>query len=117
MNSDAVNSLRDAVRVSPNNLPLRQALADMLLGMGRPQDAEKEYRAALGLSPNDAKLKTGLATAFHQQGKSSEAMVIVEDLAKRPGDMAPRASLLFARLLLAAGDVERSVRHYKRAIE
>jgi SpoVK/Ycf46/Vps4 family AAA+-type ATPase len=117
MNSDAVNSLREAVRVSPNNLPLRQALADMLLGMGRPEEAAKEYRAALGLSPNDAKLKTGLATAFHQQGKSSEAMVIVEDLAKRPDDMPPRASLLFARLLLRAGDVERSVRHYKRAIE
>src|SRR5256885_14996917 len=116
MNPDAVNSLREAVRVSPDNLPLRRALADMLLGMGKPEEAEKEFRHALSLSPHDANLKVGLATAFHQQGKSSAAMVIVEDLVKSP-DAPPRARILFARLLFKAGDVERAVYQYKQAVE
>jgi SpoVK/Ycf46/Vps4 family AAA+-type ATPase len=116
MNSDAVNALREALRASPANVPLRQALADMLMSMGLAEEAEKEYRQAIALAPDDAKLKVGLATAFHQQGKSSAAMVIVEDLVKKP-DCPARARILFARLLFKAGDVQRAVYQYKQAVE
>ena len=60
--------------------------------------------------------KTGLASAFHAQGKSSAAMVIVEDLVKKP-DAPAGAYLLYARLLHRAGDIERAVRQYKKAVE
>ena len=113
---DALSALREAVKLSPDNLQLRQHLADSLLAAGRPDEAEAEYRHALALAPNDAKLKLGLATAFQRQNKNSEAFVIVEDLIKQPSAPA-RAHLLYARLLLKAGDVERSVRQYKRAVE
>ncbi len=115
-NDDAIAGLREAVRVSPNNLPLRQALADALMGIGRYDEAEAEYKAALGLSPDNAKVKVALATAFYQQGKNGPAMVIVEDLLKGP-DPLPRALVLHAKLLVRADDVERAVRQYKRAVE
>jgi transitional endoplasmic reticulum ATPase len=115
-NDDAISGLREAVRVSPNNLPLRQALADALMSTGRHDEAEAEYKAALGLSPDNDKLKAALATAFYQQGKNGPALVIVEDLLKG-SDPAPRALLLHAKLLVRAGDVERAVRQYKRAVE
>ena len=115
-NDDAIAGLREAVRVSPNNLPLRQALADALMGMGRYDEAEAEYKAALGLSPDNAKLKVALATAFYQQGKNSPAMVVVEDVLKGAG-APPRALVLHAKLLVRAGDVERAVRQYKRGVE
>ena len=44
---DALQALREAVRLSPNNVPLRQHLADTLFGRGQPEEAEKEYRAGL----------------------------------------------------------------------
>src|SRR5688572_32362965 len=94
---DGLKSLRDALRLSPDNVPLRQHLADTLLGMGRPAEAEVEYRHALNLAPDDARLKVGLATAFYQQGKHSHAIVIVEDLAKR-ADAPAKAHMLYARL-------------------
>ena len=119
-NDDAITGLREAVRVSPNNLPLRQALADALMGTGRYDEAEAEYKAALGLSPDSGdsavKLKVALATAFYQQGKNGPALVIVEDLIKG-NDPPPRAMLLNAKLLVRAGEVERAVRQYKRAVE
>ena len=31
---DAAAGLREAIRVSPNNLPLRVALSEMLMGLG-----------------------------------------------------------------------------------
>src|SRR5215831_6377078 len=101
--SDPIAALREAVALSPENLPLRQHLAETLLGHGRASEAEKEYRAALALSPDNAGLKVGLATAFNQQGKHSEAMVLAEALIKQP-DPPARGRLLYCRLLLKAGD-------------
>jgi predicted Zn-dependent protease len=113
---DAISSLREALRHSPDNIPLRTHLAEQLLAAGRGEDAVEEFKAALAARPDDAKLKVGLATAFHQQGKHSAAMVIVEDLVKQR-DVPPKATMLYARLLLKAGDVERAVRQYKKAVE
>jgi ATP-dependent 26S proteasome regulatory subunit len=113
--NETVCSLREALKVSPNNLPLREHLAQTLLGLGRPEEAEQEYRAALGLSPDNIKLKTGLARAFAQQGKSSHALAILEVLTK-DDRCPPAAHLLFARMSLKAGQIELAGRHYKKAI-
>jgi AAA+ superfamily predicted ATPase len=112
---EALQALREAVRLSPDNVPLRQHLADTLLGLGRPEDAEKEFRHALTLAPDNPRLKIGLANAFHQQGKHSQALVIVEDLSKG-GEVPARVTLLHARLLLQAGEAERAVRLYRDAV-
>ncbi len=112
----AVQALREALKVSPENVPLRRHLAETLLGQGRPAEAEAEYREALALAPSDALLKLGLASAFQQQGKHSHALVIVEDLAKSP-DAPGRAFVLLARLLAAAGDAPRAAAHYRRGVE
>ncbi len=111
-----LHALREAVRVSPDNVPLRQFLAEALLGSGRPGEAEQEYRQALTLAPANEVLKLGLARAFYQQDKNGPALVIVEDMLKRPSTPAS-AYLLHARLLLRAGDVERAVRQYREAIQ
>jgi AAA+ superfamily predicted ATPase len=113
---DTLQALREAVRLSPNNIPLRQHLADTLFSRGQPEEAEKEYRAALELAPNSLPLKLGLARAFFQQGKPSHAIVIVEDVVKHPGAPA-RAFLLHARLLAGAGEIEQAIRAYRRAVE
>jgi AAA+ superfamily predicted ATPase len=113
---DVLQALREAVQLSPDNLPLRQHLADTLLRLGHPAEAEKEYRHALGLAPNHQRLKVGLAHAFYQQGKNSPALVIIEDLLKAP-DTPAQAYVLHARLLLHAGEVERAVRQYRQALE
>ena len=112
---EAIAGLREALRISPNNLPLRQHLADSLASLGRYDDAEGEYKSAIGLSPDNVKLKLGLANVFYLQGKNSAAMVIVEEMLKSP-DAPAKARVLHAKLLERAGDVERAVRQYRRAI-
>ncbi len=114
--NETVNALREALRASPNNIHLRQILADTLLGHGQPAEAEKEYREALALSPDSVGLKRGLARAFHQQGKQSHALVIVEDLVKQPNASA-RAFLLHARLLAGIGEIEHAAQQYRREVE
>ena len=116
MNDQAVNTLREALRVSPDNVPLRRHLAETLAGMGRHGEAEQEYRQALSLAPDDLGLKVGLSRAFYEQGKNSQSLVLVEDLLKR-SDTPAAAYVLYTRLLLRAGEVERAVRQYRSAID
>jgi AAA+ superfamily predicted ATPase len=116
MNEEAIRALREALAVSPANVPLRRHLAETLLGLGRHAEAEQEFRQALAASPNDAQLKVGLARAFSEQGKNSQALVVIEALLKEPNTPA-QAYLQHARLLLKAGDVERAVRQYREAID
>jgi predicted Zn-dependent protease len=56
---DAIQPLRDALSHSPNNVPLRQHLADTLLSHNRGEEAEKEYREALAQSPDNVALQLG----------------------------------------------------------
>ena len=112
----ALETLREAVRLSPENIPLRRHLAESLLAQGRPDLAEAEFRDALTLAPDDANLKVGLANAFIQQGKNDLAIVILEDVTRRPNPPA-LAFVLFARLLSHAGEVEEAVRQYHRGVE
>jgi AAA+ superfamily predicted ATPase len=116
MNEQAIQSLREAVRISPDNVPLRRHLADLLLGLGRHAEAEQEYRLALQLAPDDVAVKLGLARAFLGQQKNSQALVLVEDLLRRD-DTPAQAYILHAHLLLRAGEVERAVRQYRAGVD
>ena len=113
---DPTAALREAVRVSPNNIPLRQHFAETLLTQGRAPEAEKEFREALGMAPNSAALKLGLARAFLAQKKNSHALALIEDIVKQP-QAPPRAFILHARLLLDLGEAQQAVYQYRHGIE
>jgi len=113
---DSIRGLRDALAVSPDNVPLRIRLAKTLAGFGRFQEAETEYRTALSREPANADVKLGLATVYQQQGKTSQAMVVVEDACAQR-DAPGRAFVLYARLLLAEGNVSDAVAQYKLGLE
>ena len=112
---DHISSLREAVALTPQNAPLRQALADALLAAGLNPEATTEYRAALALNPHSPQLKFGLARAFHAEGKSSQSLVVLEDLAKSP-EAPGRAFVLHAKLLAGVGETEQAVNQYKRGV-
>lgn len=111
---DTIRALREALRVSPQNTPLRRHLAETLLQYGRAAEAEAEYRQAVTREPDNDELKLGLAEAYFRQDKHSHALVIVEELLQRP-HTPPAAYLLHTRLLLKEGAVDRAVRQYRRA--
>jgi transitional endoplasmic reticulum ATPase len=113
---DAISALREALKHSPDNIPLRLHLADTLLRSARYEEAERDYRAGLSASGGDGRFKIGLAHAFYQQGKSSESLVVVEEMLKAPNAPA-KVHLLYSRLLLRAGDAQRAVTQYKRAVD
>ena len=111
-----IESLRQAVHVSPDNAPLRKLLADTLARQGHFDQAVLEYRQAIVRAPHDSELKLALARCFFEQSKNSEALVIVEDLVKNPNCPA-QALLLHARLLLRAGRADTAAHQYRKAVD
>ncbi len=112
---ETIQALRAALQVSPDNLLLVLHLCSSLLAIGRGEEAEREYRQALTRWSEEPQLKLGLARAFEQQGKTSHAQVVLEELCGKP-DAPGAALILYARLLLQSGDIEKAVRSYKRGI-
>lgn len=113
---DSINALREALKISPDNAPLRAHLGDLLSGAGRYDEAEKEYSTALALSPGNVAVMASLAQVFYHQGKYTQALVVVEDLVKHANAPA-RALVLYARLLLNDGQIEKARAQYERAVE
>jgi SpoVK/Ycf46/Vps4 family AAA+-type ATPase len=116
VSSDPLAALREALRLSPDNIPLRQHLAESLLSQGQPEQAESEFREALSRAADNVNLKIGLARAFLAQEKNSAALVLLEDLVESrsaPG----KAHVLYAQLLSRRGEVASAVAQYKLGIE
>jgi transitional endoplasmic reticulum ATPase len=112
---DPIQALREALRFSPDNIPLRQHLAETLLSRGEAIAAEQEYLAGLTLDPDNASLKFGLARSYYQQGKDEQALTILENLAQS-GNHEPPMLTLYARLLLRLGYTEKAVQCFREAL-
>jgi len=77
--------------VSPGAiLPIREILADALLGGGRPADALVEFQAALRIYPKRFNGTYGAAVAAERSGKKDEARRYYNELLEiaKAGDMA-----------------------------
>lgn len=107
-------ALRDALKFSPDNVPLLVHAAESVLQSAGFEVAEGLFRLAVNLEPENAAARLGLASAFFQLGKRNEALVIVEKLVVREPPMA-RSFLLHARLAAQAGEFRLAARQYAEA--
>jgi len=74
--------LQDKVGQGEVDIPAREMLADILLELGRPQDALVEYKKALTLSPNRFNGLFNAGKAAEAAGDSSQAQVYYATLLK-----------------------------------
>ncbi len=112
---EEINNLREALQVSPDNVPLRKYLADLLMKQGQFADAEQEYKKALKLAHNDNQLKVGLANAFLEQGKISVGLVLTEEILSQDRPPA-RAWLTYAKLQYAQAQYLDAKDAYEKAL-
>ena len=116
LNDEVLSALLQAVQVSPDSAPLRRHYAEMLLNRGYAEEADAEFRRSLNLDPTDSATKLGLARALHSQGQHSKALLLVKQVIREASRPA-KAYILYARLLLALGSVERAVFEYRKAVD
>ncbi len=116
MNDPILDSLREALRQSPGNTPLRLSVARMLAEAGLFDEALSEYKAGLEFAPHDVHLETGLAEVYHAQGKFSVAIVLCEGIINR-GHATAQTHLALARAQHAGDDFAAATEAYRKAKE
>lgn len=114
-NDAAIEALRTAVSVSPENEVLVHQLIKLLVDLLRYDEAEQATRKALQYHRGSVVLQLTLADIYFRQGKDSHALAIVETLAVGK-DADPRAMVMHARLLQRGGDIRAAVSTYREAV-
>jgi transitional endoplasmic reticulum ATPase len=114
MNDNTIESLREALKHSPDNTPLRQLLADALLTLNRLEEADIEYSTLLKISNNN-KAKVGLATVFFKKGSYSACNVILEEVIEK-GTNDIGVYTLYAKGLLKEHSITKAIEAYKKAL-
>ncbi|CAL1521446.1 AAA family ATPase [Chitinophaga sp. MM2321] len=105
MSSEVIKQLQEAVQFSPENVPLRLHLAQVLLQDYEYVQAEEQYRKVLELSPENAAAQLGLARTFYHQQKYSAAIVVLEQLEHHEPDHFD-GLLLHCRILVKENSME-----------
>ena len=114
MDENTIASLRTALELSPDNVPLRKLLAETLLTLNRLDEAEIEY-STLIKTANDKDSKLGLATVFYRSAVYSRCNVILEELIENGmGDI--QVYTLYAKALLKENSAGKAIEAYKQAL-
>ena len=114
MNDNTIDSLREALKHSPDNDPLRLLLANTLLALNRLEEAEIEFSTLLKLT-KDFKAKVGLATIFYKKGSYSTCNVILEEVIDN-GTNDLSIYTLYAKGLLKENSIAKAIEAYKKAL-
>lgn len=73
-----IDDLKEALKASPKNLPLRLLLAEALLKAGRQKEAEQEYLKALQIEDN-LKSRLALARLWLKAENTSAVVIFLEE--------------------------------------
>jgi transitional endoplasmic reticulum ATPase len=114
MDDNTINSLKEALKFSPGNIPLKQHLADTLLKAAQLDEAEKEYKEIMAVADTQQS-KTGLAKVFFIKGQYSQCNVILEELI-HTGSADFDVLILHAKALLKEHSISKATEIYKRAL-
>lgn len=115
MDQNAIDNLREALKLSPDNIPLKYYLAQTLQNHNRLDEAETEYYELIRLS-SDIRFKIGLANIFYIKNEFSKCIVILEELTDK--DLYTVDSLvLYAKALQKEGSVSEAIQIYKKVLE
>ncbi len=114
-NDDLIKGLMASLEATPDNIPVRKHLAELLLQDGRLKDVEIQLKEALHYAPHDMEIKLSLADIYFRLDKISTAIVIIEEIIKDENPSA-KALLMATHLYLKWGEPEQAAETYRRAV-
>ncbi len=111
-----LESLREAVALSPSNIPLLRLFAEACLDELAFADAREAYTRVIAVDPANGVARLGLARTAFLEGNISEAIVRTEAILQgNPED--GNARLLLSRLYWAEQNRAAAVEQYAHALE
>ncbi len=115
--NEARKQFQSVTTLAPAISEGHSALGAVLVQLGALSQAIAELKHALVLNKKDAAAQTNLAMAYEQTGNHKQAIRWFEAVEGRPAAVNARAALLFARALVADGQVERAQLTLQKLVE
>jgi AAA+ superfamily predicted ATPase len=116
MSNKDIESLKEALQNSPDNLPLRIMLGDKYFHLNEIENAETEYQIVLEYNKDNIKAKEGLAEIYFRRGKYSAVIVIVEELIARQ-KVTERMLVICAKSLVREKSIDYAQEMYEKILE
>jgi Flp pilus assembly protein TadD len=116
LTTDAVDLLRDAIRIDPDYLNARSNLAVVLMNVGRPEEAKAQLRDAIDRAPRNVGLRVNLALVQSSDGQDDLAReTLIGALGIDPTHADAHYNL--ATLYDRAGSVADAHEHYRKFLD
>ncbi len=111
---DVINSLLEALTVSPDNIPLRLQVADMMMKEHMYDDATAQYKYVLNIQPHNYKAQAGLALGYYTQQKFSAAIVVFEQMQE---ELKIDDQVLYIKSLIKENSTDQAVTAYQQLLD
>lgn len=105
-----IDALKEAVSLSPDNIPLRISLAELLKKEERYTEAVAEYKEVLRLSYGHLQAQTGLASCYYYLQQYSAAIVIYEQIEQK---LQSADQLIYIRALVKENNMSKAADLYQ----
>lgn len=100
---EALECARRAEQIAPQDIEVREQLAEIYLAMGNTDEALNRFNEALTLAPNKLSVLKGIGTAYLETGKLTEATAVTERMIAIDNEL-PDGYLLKARVRKSTKD-------------
>ena len=116
MNQQYIDSLKEALRVSPDNMPLRKMLVTAYVNLAQHENALSELKEALQYAPHDNELKHNMALCYYNLKNYSAAQVITEELLEKQYQRGQQY-LLLSKIFYQTDELKQAKTYYDKAVE
>ncbi|HEX6717989.1 MAG TPA: tetratricopeptide repeat protein [Pyrinomonadaceae bacterium] len=99
---DAENAFKKYIELIPNDPNPYDSYAELLLKMGRFDEAITQYNKALAIDSNFINSHFGIAAALTYQGKAAEAQAELQKMTQKARNDGERRTALFGQTVVAA---------------
>ncbi|MBS1608469.1 MAG: AAA family ATPase [Bacteroidetes bacterium] len=113
MASDTIKNLMEALQVSPDNIPLRLHLAELMLNDEMYSEAGEQFSDVLKRNYGNFKAQLGLATCYFNTGKYSAAIVIYEQVT---GKMPVEDQVRYVKCLIKENSMQQAIEVYQKVL-
>ncbi len=115
MKNNELNTIREALKISPDNVPLLKLFAKLCVEQWALGEGKEVFERILTFHPNDLEAQLGVAQVLYQMGKVSEASVRIESILQNHPESA-EALLYSAKVKISEGDFKSANDHYHKSI-
>lgn len=113
MRNEMIDNLLEALQYSPDNIPLRLQVAQLLLNDNLYSEAAEQFQIVLEKSNRNLKAHSGLAECFFNLKKYSAAVIIYEQMGCA---LSFRDQIFFVRCLIKENALEQAIDVYQSII-